>query len=43
MDVNPNQDERHSRWADWTPVIQTVINGAVRIILQLVGQGRHPL
>jgi hypothetical protein len=43
MDVDPKQDDPRSRWEPWIPVIQATVNGAVAIILNLFGQGRHPL
>jgi hypothetical protein len=42
MGVNPKEDDPRSRWEAWIPVIQAAINGAAAIILDLIGQGRHP-
>jgi hypothetical protein len=42
MGANRKKDEQRSRWGEWIPVIQTIINGAIVIIRQLIGQGHHP-
>jgi hypothetical protein len=38
----PSEDDHRPRRAAWVPVIQSLIQGAVAIILKLISQGRHP-